>query len=298
MGKTTGIAWTDHTFNPWIGCTKVSPACANCYMYREMRRYGRDPDVVVRTKTWGQPLKWQAEAKAAGRIDMVFTCSWSDWFHEAADAWRDDAWAIVKACPNLIFQVLTKRADRIAGHLPADWGAGYPNVWLGVSAENQLMANRRVPALLDVNAVVRFVSAEPLLSALSLRLIGVEHAHGVDCWNALTGFRGNVGGGYESGRKIHWVIVGGESGPRGEIRSSQIGWFTALQHECAGTGTAFFMKQLGAIPTGLGPDVVWPDNSFARLVDSGRYAPILKDRAGADPAEWPASLRVQEFPRV
>src|SRR5437868_587512 len=112
MGTETGISWTEHTWNPWRGCTKVSPGCANCYMFREQRRYGRDPTQVVRTKTWNDPIKWNRQAAEAGRKDLVFTCSWSDFFHEGADEWRDEAWAVIRSCPNLIFQILTKRADR------------------------------------------------------------------------------------------------------------------------------------------------------------------------------------------
>src|SRR5437870_2530620 len=92
---------TDYTWNPWRGCTKISPGCTNCYMFRDQRRYGRDPSVVVRTKTWRDPLRWQKKAEAAGRTDLVFTCSWSDWFHEDADAWRPEAWDVVRRCPNL-----------------------------------------------------------------------------------------------------------------------------------------------------------------------------------------------------
>ena len=112
---------THYTWNPWRGCTKISPGCQHCYMFRDQRRYGRDPSVVVRTKTWRDPLRWQKKAEAAGRTDLVFTCSWSDWFHEDADPWRDEAWGVVCGCPNLTFQILTKRPARILGHLPADW---------------------------------------------------------------------------------------------------------------------------------------------------------------------------------
>src|SRR5688572_899551 len=118
MSIRTIIAWTEHTFNPWRGCTKISPGCKICYMFPGQKRYGRDPTTVVRTKTWGDPLKWQREAAAAGRTETVFTCSWSDWFHENADEWRDEAWDLIKRCPNLQFQILTKRHDRILGHLP------------------------------------------------------------------------------------------------------------------------------------------------------------------------------------
>lgn len=137
MGENTNIAWTERTWNPWRGCTKVDPGCKGCYMFAAQRRYGLDPSVVVRTKTWGDPRKWQRAAQAGGRIERVFTCSWSDWFHKDADGWRAEAWRLVKNCPNLHFQILTKRADRIAELLPSDWSGGYPNVWLGGSISEE-----------------------------------------------------------------------------------------------------------------------------------------------------------------
>ena len=137
MGERTGIEWTDATWNPWRGCAKVSPGCAHCYMFREQIRYGRDPETVVRSKTtFGDPLKW-AEPR------VVFTCSWSDWFHEAADPWRDEAWDVIRRTPQHTYLVLTKRPERMEARIP--WGAfgdPWPNVWLGVSVENQRFAHR------------------------------------------------------------------------------------------------------------------------------------------------------------
>ncbi len=128
MGQATIISWTHHTWNPWRGCTKISAGCKNCYMFTAQERYGNDPRIVLRTKTWKDPLRWQRLAAAEHIRELVFTCSWSDWFHESADEWRDEAWALVKECPNLVFQILTKRPERIAEHLPADWGSGYDRI--------------------------------------------------------------------------------------------------------------------------------------------------------------------------
>src|SRR5262245_41658448 len=99
MADRTSISWTDRTWNPWRGCRMVSPGCAHCYMFTEQRRYGRDPTEVVRTKTWGDPPKWQRQAEAGDPRRRVFTCSWSDWFIEEADPWREEAWAVIRACP-------------------------------------------------------------------------------------------------------------------------------------------------------------------------------------------------------
>lgn len=210
MGERTGIAWTERTWNPWMGCTKVSAGCDHCYMFREQTRYGHDPEVVRRSKTtFDAPLHWQ---KGAGS-GLVFTCSWSDWFHKDADPWRDEAWEIIRRTPHLTYQILTKRPGRIARHLPA---GGVPlNVWLGVSVENQREAHR-LGVLCEIPAPVRFVSAEPLLGPLSLD-------------------------GYLD--RLHWVIAGGESGT--DCRPMELDWARSLRDECASWGVPFFLKQLG-----------------------------------------------------
>ena len=221
MSDQTIIAWTEHTWNPWRGCTKVSPGCAHCYMFTAQERYGQDPETVIRTGTWGQPAKWEREAAAARRTARVFTCSWSDWFHVDADPWRAEAWAVVKACPHLHFQILTKRDDRIVAHLPPDWGEGYPNVWLGVSIEND-RHTYRADRLRDIPAAVRFISAEPVLGPMpSLDLRGID-----------------------------WLIVGGESGPN--FRAMDHAWVRELRALAAAAGTAFFFKQSAAPKTEMG----------------------------------------------
>lgn len=232
MAERTGIAWTEATWNPWYGCTKVSPGCAHCYMFREQIRYGKNPEVVTRSKTkFTEPLKWKEPR-------LVFTCSWSDWFHEAADAWRDEAWAIIKQTPHLTYQILTKRPERIQDHLPADWGEGYPNVWLGVSVENQRHAYRA--AILSViPAIVRFVSAEPLLGPLSL----AERYYVQPKWvRGLDEEESDV----NPQQMIDWLIVGGESGDK--CRPMKEEWARNLRDECAEYRTAFFLKQLGGNP--------------------------------------------------
>ena len=134
MGKTNSDFY-DWSMNFWVGCHSVSPGCAHCYARAQVQSYGRDFDAVVRSKTWNDPFKWQRNAAAAGKVEKVFACSWSDFFHPGADQWRADAWAIINHTPNLIWDILTKRADLIADRLPEDWGEGYPNVRLGVTVE-------------------------------------------------------------------------------------------------------------------------------------------------------------------
>jgi len=212
MAELTGISWTLHTWNPWRGCHKVSPGCKNCYMFRDQTRWGKDPNVVVRCKTWGQPIKLQKEAAKKGVREMVFTCSWSDFFIKEADQWRDDAWKIIKQCPNLIFQVLTKRPERILKHLPEDWDDGYKNVALGVSVENSNYLDR-MDVLRDIPASLRFLSAEPLIGPLT----GIN----------LAGFG--------------WVITGGESGKNHRYMDPT--WAVQVRDACKLLSIPFFHKQ-------------------------------------------------------
>lgn len=235
MGKNSKIEWTDHTWNPWYGCNKVSQGCKNCYMYRDMARTPFDPNVVTRAKTatFRKPLSWKEPAK-------VFTCSWSDFWIEEADPWREEALQIIADTPHLTYQILTKRPERIL-----DWldGACWPvsgcpigenglpdNVWLGVSAENDNHAHKRIWHLCQIPATVRFVSAEPLIDPLDL---------GLD--TLLAG---------ENGMKaiselIHWVITGGESGPESNIRKANLDWFRSIRDQCLNAGVAYFHKQHG-----------------------------------------------------
>jgi protein gp37 len=219
MGRSSAIEWTGATYNPWRGCDKVSPGCAHCYMFREQRRYGRNPDVVVRAAdaTFYAPLRWQEPG-------LVFTCSWSDWFHEDADRWRADAWDVIRRTPHLTYQILTKRPERALEQLPDDWGDGWPNVWMGVSIENRRFVHR-ADQLRQIPAAVRFISAEPLLGPLAAEL-------DLDA--------------------IDWLIAGGESGPG--HRRMDPDWVRDLRDACLDSGSAFFLKQLGGWPDKRGGD--------------------------------------------
>ena len=225
MAKNSGIDWTDHSWNPWQGCQKVSPGCANCYMYRDKKRFKQDPAMVIRSKpaTFFSPLKWKDPAK-------VFVCSWLDFFIEDADPWRDDAWDIIRKCSHLIFQILTKRPENIKDRLPDDWPL--PNVWLGITAENQEQADKRIPVLLEIPADIRFVSIEPMIGPVKLNpkwllcLSEGQYMNIVECGHGL----------------INWVICGGETGPG--ARSMNPEWALDLKRQCNDAGWAFFMKQM------------------------------------------------------
>jgi len=206
MGKVTKIEWADATWNVWYGCHKISNGCENCYAYRELTAYGKDPTVVTRSKTtFKDPLKWKEPRR-------IFVCSWSDFFIEEADAWRPEAWEIMRQAPQHVYMILTKRPKLISERLPSDWKNGWPNVWLGVTVEDE--ANLwRMDELASISAKVHFLSAEPLLGSL-----GKPSLHG-----------------------IQWVIVGGESGPN--HRPCKIEWVREIRDQCIAQGVAFFFKQ-------------------------------------------------------
>jgi protein gp37 len=282
--QNTKIQWTatvlpdgrtipGHTWNPWQGCAKVSDGCENCYMFRDKKRYGQDPEAVVRSKppTFNRPLTWREPAR-------VFTCSWSDWFIREADPWRPEAWDIIRRTPHLTYQILTKRPARIPRCLPPDWGNGYPNVWLGVSVEDQATADARIPQLLDTPARVRFLSCEPLLDAVDLsKWVGTldlrkcERCWGVGPDGLACSLCGRQGFAYPA---IDWVIVGGESGGR-EAREMDCDWAGGIVRACRDAGVAVFVKQLGSV--------------WARQVGA-------KDPHGGEMREWPAFLQAREFP--
>lgn len=217
MAENSKIGWTDHTMNFWQGCNKVSAECKHCYIDGIMRRAGREPfNGPMRTKDWTHPARWNRIATDQGRRFRVFTCSMSDFFHEGADQWRSDAWDIIRACDRLDWLVLTKRPERIREQLPADWGNGFPNVWLGVTcgAKDSLW---RLGELKAIPAKVRFVSAEPLLEAID--------------------FTPHLDGG------LHWIITGCEQAGVNKRREMNLSWVRDIDQQCKSAGVAHFFKQ-------------------------------------------------------
>ena len=296
MAENSKISWTDHTFNPWRGCAKVSPGCKHCYAEtfvtgrQGLPLWGVDAErKVAADSTWKEPLRWQKKARAEGRRARVFCASLADVFEPRPDLVepRRRLFQLIEGTRDLDWLLLTKRPEamlRLADE--AGWSGAWPeNVWAGTTVENQEMADERIPRLLEVPARIRFLSCEPLLGPVQLTclpanlpiLSGSDHD---DYFDALRG-RGYdpqleelSNGSYP---RISWVITGGESGPG--ARPFDIAWARALRDQCAAAGTAYFFKQTGA-----------------RAVDDS-IALRFKDRAGADPAEWPADLRVREWPR-
>lgn len=220
MSEKTIIAWTNHTWNLAWGCSKISPGCKNCYADDLSARYGwnvwgpSEPRRTFGDKHWAEPIKWNSAAATRRVRERVFCSSMCDNFedHPTITAELFKLWPLIRSTPWLDWQLLTKRADRIADNLPGDWNNGYPNVWLGVSIENMDYA-WRADCLRDIPAVVRFVSYEPALGPLNqLDLTGLD-----------------------------WIIFGGESGPR--FRQADLQWSRDMRDKCRDAGVAYFHKQ-------------------------------------------------------
>lgn len=297
MGETTGIAWTDHTFNPWLGCTRVSPGCENCYAEKFVTGrmglpvWGVDAERRITSQAyWKQPSRWNKAAEKAGVRRRVFCASLADVFeiapprniaaNDAMHRARPALWGLIETTPNLDWLLLTKRPQNVAKLVPPDWMAGgFPhNVWLGVTAENQEHYEKRWPILANLPAQVRFISHEPALGPLEIKPASYyEYGTGTDEADGMT----------ERLVFPDWVITGGESGPG--ARPYDARWARDLISTTRVSGTKVFVKQLGARPH---DSIRAP---FSLLDDGNRLH--LKDRKGGDMGEWPAKLRVQEFPR-
>jgi protein gp37 len=282
MAERSNIEWCDATFNPWIGCTKISPACDHCYAERDfdLRRHVVQWGAGQARKrtafsTWAAPRHWNARAHCAGVRPRVFCASLADVFdNEVPVQWRRDLFDLIAATPNLDWLLLTKRIGNAktmmadALHLnPAAQAEGriwpLPNVWLGATICNQDEADRDIPKLLDVPAAVRFVSIEPMLGPIDLTDIVVRHGGGTeDHFSALYDADDDEA---DTASYIDWVIVGGESGPH--ARPMHPHWARDLRDQCAAAGVPFMFKQWGEF--GPTPDdwrlsiggVAFPDGS-------------------------------------
>lgn len=243
--KDSKIEWTDHTFNPWWGCTKVSPACDNCYAAALDKRTGGNHwgTGVDRRRTspanWAQPLKWNKNHeeffKEHGRRQRVFCASMADVFDNEVDPqWRRDLFGLIELTPNLDWLLLTKRIGNVQDMTrkakSGDWLDGTKNVWLGATICNQDEADRDIPKLLAVPAAKRFLSIEPMLGAIDLTKMIVSQ-------------NGTVYDGAICHKRIDWVICGGESGH--SARPMHPDWVCGLRDQCAVAGVPFFFKQWG-----------------------------------------------------
>lgn len=242
MASNSNIAWTDHTFNIAWGCVKISPGCTNCYAdsYANTgpRAYKQDGDVVgiwgegrprrvFGDRHWKQPLRWQREAEAAGRIDKVFCSSMTDWALDdpyLSDA-RERLWPIIRSTKNLHWQLLTKRPENILRYLPDDFES-WSNIWIGTSIENNDYTHR-ADQIRSLPVPVRFISYEPALGPLDeLDLTGID-----------------------------WIIYGGESGNQSNnYRKEDKQWARDMRKRCADHSprVAFFHKQSAGFTTETG----------------------------------------------
>ncbi len=264
----THIQWTDKTWNCVRGCSKVSEGCRNCYAMTVAHRFSGpglpyeglahkvngNPEwtnlVRELPEKLGEPLAWRKPCR-------IFVNSMSDLFHEQVSVtFIDQVWSVMARCPQHTFQILTKRPERMRYVVDHLLPCGIlPNVWLGVSAEDQATADERIPLLLQTPAAVRFVSAEPLLGPIHMRQFLADFELGRGEWGNL-----------------HWIIVGGESGPG--ARRMDLEWVRCIVSDTHIGGVACFVKQLGSF--------------WAR-----RHSGSLK---GDWPQEWDADLRIREFP--
>ncbi len=246
MGTETAIEWTDHTFNPWIGCTRVSAACDNCYAEALAKRYGwaewgaGKPRKRTSAANWHKPIAWNRQAAKAGVRRRVFCASLADVFDaEVPDAWRIELMDLIHATPNLDWQLLTKR-PQVAWKFFHYHGPVPENVWMGATVENNQMAQARMAPLLGIKARRHFLSCEPLQERLELD----------DIWLA----------------ELDWIICGGESGPG--ARPMHPDWARSLRDDCKRAGIYFFFKQ-------------WGDWSFNEVCEPEPYERLGKKAAGA-----------------
>lgn len=258
MGETK-IEWADFTFNPWEGCTKVSPGCDNCYAEARDKRFtggalwgAKAPRRRTSAANWRKPLAWDKAAKAAGERHRVFCASLADVFDNHPSIlpeWRADLWALIRATPNLDWMLLTKRPGNIAKMLPEDWGRGYRNVWLGCTVVNQEEADRDITKLLEVPAAVRFLSMEPLLGPVDLNHIRLPHGSGRTWIDALQPWWVTP----DMRTRLDLVIVGGESGPG--ARPMHPDWARSLRDQCVAAGVPLHFKQWGEFEADqIGPE--------------------------------------------
>lgn len=272
MGTKTNIEWCDHTFNPWVGCTKVSAGCANCYAEHSTPSrvfnvaWGKGaPRRRTSVANWKKPLAWAADPYDPTRRRRVFCGSLCDVFDpEVPDQWRTDLFDLIYRTKTLDWLLLTKRpahaVKMLAGECgsifaPETFQSLFPNVWFGVSAEDQRAWDERVPILAKIPAVRKFVSCEPLLGPIEM------------CGHDASAFP----------TALNWVIFGGESLGG---RPCNVEWIRDGVRQARAFGLAVFVKQLGSNP----------------ILEPGPVSVALEDPKGGDIDEFPADLRIREWP--
>lgn len=209
-------------WNPWHGCRKLSPGCANCYVYRRDESIGKDASVVAKTGDFALPLKKdrQGRYKLTPDEGVVYSCMTSDFFLDAADGWRQECWDMIRLRQDLHFFIITKRIDRFAQCIPSDWKDGWDNVTICSTCEDQERADYRLPILLDLPIKHREVICEPMLGEINMEK-------------------------YLASGLIEHVTCGGESGDN--ARPCDFRWIQEVRRECVRNGIPFTFKQTGAV---------------------------------------------------
>ena len=269
MGATTAISWTDHTFNPWWGCSRVSPGCQNCYAETFAKRTGHDvwgkasERRFFGAKHWIEPIRWNLDAQKAGRPVLVFCASMADVFEDRSDLTepREQLFELIDSTPSLEWQLLTKRPENVLRLTADHYGDCNLPWWQGVTVEDQARADERIPLLLEIPARVRFLSCEPLLGPVRLRpewLVPVatvcsrspaSRERPAEVSSALRGMGGRLGW-----RGVDWIIVGGESGPG--HRPLDLDHARSLRRQAEIAGVPFFFKQVGGRTPTAGGDLL------------------------------------------
>lgn len=209
-------------WNPWHGCRKISPGCANCYVYRRDESIGKDAGVITKTGDYDLPIRKnkKGEYKLPANQGTVYACMTSDFFLEDADEWRQGCWDMIRERSDLSFHIITKRIDRFAQCLPPDWGNGWDHVTICSTCEDQVRADYRLPILLSLPIKHRQIISEPILEEITLEK-------------------------YLQTGLIEHITCGGESGPN--ARPCNFDWILKLRRECMQFGVPFTFKQTGAL---------------------------------------------------
>jgi len=281
MGKTT-IEWADHSVNPIRArlngrmghhCVKISAGCTNCYASRLQSRFGMPLYQANRRKDVELFLHAPAleEVRSRKKPTRYFWCDMTDMFLEGIPReWWKAINGVWMDTPQHVHMVLTKRPEQMRQYFSED--SPPPNVWAGVSVEDQATADERIPILLQTPASVRFISAEPLLRPVNIKWYLNWRFYSID---------------QSATPPLNWVIVGGESGPG--ARPCDIAWIRSIKDQCQAAKVSCFVKQLGSKPV----------SDIRTRLSSDDWVKITcqKDKKGGDPQEWPEDLRVREYPR-
>lgn len=296
MSTNTKIEWAHHSWSPWWGCTEVSPACDHCYARELAKRFGWSEKAAPESRKfpiwgkdtlrrgmsdehWRQPEKWNAAAMRDGVRYRVFPsmCDPFEWI-DYVQIIRGDFWSLIDDTPHLDWLLLTKRPQNVMRLIPEQWREKLPhNVWIGATVENQQYADIRIPELRKIPASVRFLSCEPLLGPVDLTNLSV----GAEQWNCLDPIEAADAEPGAANGVVHWVICGGESGPKARPMHPQ--WARSLRDQCRSAGVPFHFKQWGEwSPVGREDDrdyyVCAADGWHGDRAESEQH--VLKDHAG------------------